>query len=56
MEKEEKQIIASAVLFALNKLAEISINWNNPEYVPPSADEILEYANKIQSLPDLPTA
>lgn len=56
MEKEEKQVLASAIVFTLNKLAEMAVNWNNPEYKPPTADEILTYADKIESLPDLPTS
>lgn len=36
-------------------VADMAINWDNPDYEPPSPDELKDLANQIELLPDLPT-
>ena len=49
-------LIVTAVLTLIERVAEISNNMNDPNYQPPSADDLVALANQIKNLPDLPTA
>jgi hypothetical protein len=48
-------ITISLVLSLAKMVAEMAINWSNPEYVPPSPEELESLAAQVAALPDLPT-
>jgi hypothetical protein len=48
-------LIITTVLTLIQRVAEISDNMNDPNYKPPSADDLRELAKQIKALPDLPT-
>lgn len=51
-----KDLIIVAVLTLIERVTEISNNMNDPNYKPPSADDLMALAEQIKNLPDLPTA
>lgn len=51
----DKQLIVVAVLTLLERVTEISNNMSDPNYKPPSADDLQALAEQIKELPDLPT-
>jgi len=48
-------VIVTTLITLIGKVAEMSENWDNPNYVPPSSDELNALANQLKALPDLPT-
>lgn len=48
-------LIITAVLTLIDRVTEISNNMNDPNYKPPSADDLQFLAEQIKALPDLPT-
>lgn len=50
-----KDLIIVAVLTLIERVTEISNNMNDPNYKPPSADDLMALAEQIKNLPDLPT-
>jgi hypothetical protein len=49
------EILIPIILALVNQVAEMSTNWNNPDYQPPSADSLRALAKQLEELPDLPT-
>lgn len=48
-------LITSLVVGLVKLVSEMSTNWNNPEYTPPSTEQLEEMAKLLESLPNLPT-
>lgn len=48
-------VTISALIMLIGKVVEMSDNWNNPNYKPPSSDELKALAAQLEALPDLPT-
>lgn len=47
-------LIVSIIISLTGKVIEMSENWNNENYQPPSVDELKELIKKLEELPDLP--
>lgn len=48
-------ITITILITLIGKVAEMAENWNNPDYQPPSSDELRALAAQLEALPDLPT-
>lgn len=48
-------VTLTLLLSTARMVAEMAANWNNPEYKPPSPEELEALAAQIEALPDLPT-
>lgn len=48
-------LLTTLVLSAVKLITEMADNWDNPDYKPPSSDELRALAKQLEELPDLPT-
>ena len=48
-------VILALLLSTAKMVAEMAVNWNNPQYTPPSPEELEALAAQVEALPDLPT-
>jgi hypothetical protein len=48
--------VTLTLILSLTKMVvEMATNWKNPNYLPPSPDELEALAAQVAALPDLPT-
>lgn len=48
-------IIVSVIFELIKTVNEMSDNWNNPNYKPPTADYFKDMKKQLEDLPNLPT-
>lgn len=48
-------MLTAAVVGLVKLVSEMSVNWNNPNYTPPSTEQLEAMAAQLEALPDLPT-
>lgn len=48
-------IIVSILFEIIKTVNEMSENWDNPEYKPPTAEYFKDMKSQLENLPDLPT-
>lgn len=49
------QAVLLLILSTSRMVVDMAANWNNPEYVPPSPEDLEALATQVEALPDLPT-